>query len=631
MYMEVNLTAMNPYGNWFCRRKEHCDNTPVKRSVPSLLRLDSTGNTCCEKGLNSSIQKSMASCIAKTFSGMTSRSNSRSPDNIVGCVSDYPILQNSFDSACDKNMAAKNCAIMHMRPETSCIGSFQSLAGCKGMNTSSSISQHPGLHQSKFQIPYLQFHPAVFSAHPQQSDSAKKQVTKCQSQRTGKKSNRYFRYGWNAPQRKQSPEGIKSGTPKKSENTTVPKKQKCESKECDKQVEKKISNSEHCDRKNDKKQKTDNESKDILSSPLSNLSLGESVAIKNALNQCSMSSSASNDIEKPKPDWFSIGRRDSESKLSPSNTVIVLDNWDDEISEEFQSENIKLQNDMIDLLATEEEKTNSLEDNIISTETSKSNSFQNVEKICDTLCTDEKVPDESKSQENVADTNAVVTQMCQNSEPHAVLYQRNMNKKGRPSHKKRSRKKGSKHSKSNNIEQGQKRKFEDSTSSKSGACTIAFIIGGSDPHSSLDSESDFSFDSDEDSSDSVDDDIDFVCHFTERLLVNSAPLLMNIICSAKSSPVSQAVSAANREWETMSEKPSTTATQSDRKVHFAEPESLTETYIADDWNRKGPWEEYARDRERFKRRIEEVKGVIDPILCEDHRQHVYSNLMHQTE
>lgn len=91
-------------------------------------------------------------------------------------------------------------------------------------------------------------------------------------------------------------------------------------------------------------------------------------------------------------------------------------------------------------------------------------------------------------------------------------------------------------------------------------------MGGSDPHSSLDSESDFSFDSDEDSSDSVDDDIDFVCHFTERLLVNSAPLLMNIICSAKSSPVSQAVSAANREWETMSEKPSTTATQSDRKV-----------------------------------------------------------------
>lgn len=67
------------------------------------------------------------------------------------------------------------------------------------------------------------------------------------------------------------------------------------------------------------------------------------------------------------------------------------------------------------------------------------------------------------------------------------------------------------------------------------------------------------------------------------------------------------------------------------QVHFAEPESLTETHIADDWNRKGQWEEYARDRERFKRRIEEVKGVIDPILCEDHRQHVYSNLMHQTE
>lgn len=628
--MEKNLTAMNPYGNWFCRRKEHCDNTPVNRkSVPSLLRLDSTGNTCCEKGFNSSLPRNMASCLSKTFNGMTSRNSSRSPDNIVGCVSDYPILQNSFDSVCEKNMAAKTSNTVHMKPETPCIGSFQSLAGCLGKSTSSSSSQHPGLHQRKFQIPYFQFHPAVFSVCPQQSESAKKQFSKCQSQRTGKKSNRYFRYGWNAPQRKQSPEGIKNCTPKKSENGTVHKKQKSEGKECDKQMELKVRNSEHGDRKNDTK--TIDESKDILSSPLSNLSLGESVAIKNALNHCSKSRSASNDVEKPKPDWFSFGRRDSESKLSPSNTVIVLDNWDDEISEEFQSENLKLQNDMIDLLATEEVKKKSEDNGVFSTETSKCNLVQHVEKNCDTLCTDEKMSCESNSQEDVADTDAVVTPMCQNSEPHAVLYQRNLNKKGRPSHKKRSRRKGSKHSKSSNDEQGQKRKFEDGTSPKSGACTIAFIMGGSDPHSSLDTDSDFSFDSDEDSSDSVEDDIDFVCHFSEPLLVNSAPLLMNIMCTGKSTPVSQAVSAANREWEIMSEEPITTATQSDRKVHFAEPENLTETHAADDYNRRGPWEEYARDRERFKRRIEEVKGILDPILCEEHRQHVYSDLMHQNE
>lgn len=52
MFMEVNLIVMNLYGNWFCWRKEYCDNILVKRSVFSLLRFDSMGNICCEKGLN---------------------------------------------------------------------------------------------------------------------------------------------------------------------------------------------------------------------------------------------------------------------------------------------------------------------------------------------------------------------------------------------------------------------------------------------------------------------------------------------------------------------------------------------------------------------------------------------------
>lgn len=64
------------------------------------------------------------------------------------------------------------------------------------------------------------------------------------------------------------------------------------------------------------------------------------------------------------------------------------------------------------------------------------------------------------------------------------------------------------------------------------------------------------------------------------------------------------------------------------QVYFVEFESFIEIYIVDDWNRKGLWEEYVRDRERFKRRIEEVKGVIDFILCEDYRQYVYFNLMY---
>lgn len=110
-----------------------------------------------------------------------------------------------------------------------------------------------------------------------------------------------------------------------------------------------------------------------------------------------MFSLVSNDIEKFKLDWFSFGRRDFEFKFLLLNIVIVLDNWDDEIFEEFQLENIKLQNDMIDLLVIEEEKINLLGDNIILIEIFKSNFFYNVEKICDILCIDEKVFNELKS------------------------------------------------------------------------------------------------------------------------------------------------------------------------------------------------------------------------------------------
>lgn len=39
--------------------------------------------------------------------------------------------------------------------------------------------------------------------------------------------------------------------------------------------------------------------------------------------------------------------------------------------------------------------------------------------------------------------------------------------------------------------------------------------------------------------------------------------------------------------------------------------------------RKGPWEEMARDRERFKRRINCIANVLDPILRSQHRAHVW--------
>ncbi|XP_061180227.1 uncharacterized protein LOC133188752, partial [Saccostrea echinata] len=617
--LRIIVSVMNPYGktkSWFCRT-DRCDSTSVGgRTVPSLLRLDSTGNTLNKRENHTAVNNSMASCFAKTVGGIIQKNNLLSKDNFVGNMSDFPILQNSCDCACDKKMAAKNSDSINM-PVTSCFGSFQGLAGCLGLNACSSISQHPTLHHGHFQLPYLQFHPAVVSAFPRQTESAKKQFVKCQSQRTGKKSNRYFRYGWKAPPRKSSPEGEKAGAETtKSEDASVRKKQKCDKSERTRQdVEK---NSE---KKKEEKANYSN-SGDCLSSHMCNLSLGESVAIENALNDCTALKFVCTDLDKSKPDWFSIGRQESEIKLSPSNTVTVLDNWDDEIYEETQSENTKLQEEISALLATDDVKIGS-KPSANNTQNIGDEPVQSMDMECENTSTTIVKSNCNDSQKIVTDVDGVDTHQCQNNEPHAVLFQRSMHKKCRPSNKKRSRRKSSKHPKSFRCDQGQKRKLEDGNASNCGASAIAFIMGNCDPHSILDSDSEFSFDSDEDSCESMEDDIDF--QFADPL-----SFCEKAIFPTKSSPgqeVSQAVSAANRAWHIGSQESSPKDAQlENKKVHFARAENLTVTHEADEWNRKGHWEEYARDRERFKRRIEELQRVLDPVLKQKHREHVYKKL-----
>lgn len=39
--------------------------------------------------------------------------------------------------------------------------------------------------------------------------------------------------------------------------------------------------------------------------------------------------------------------------------------------------------------------------------------------------------------------------------------------------------------------------------------------------------------------------------------------------------------------------------------------------------RKGPWEEMARDRERFKGRINCIRCILEPILQIQHRTHIW--------
>ncbi|KAM4700033.1 protein phosphatase 1 regulatory subunit 15B [Discoglossus pictus] len=61
-----------------------------------------------------------------------------------------------------------------------------------------------------------------------------------------------------------------------------------------------------------------------------------------------------------------------------------------------------------------------------------------------------------------------------------------------------------------------------------------------------------------------------------------------------------------------------------KKVTFSE--KITEYYVCSDEDRKGPWEEYARDRCRFQRRIHEVETAIGHCFTFIHRQRVWDSM-----
>ncbi|KAL1775175.1 phosphatase 1 regulatory subunit 15B [Sigmodon hispidus] len=60
------------------------------------------------------------------------------------------------------------------------------------------------------------------------------------------------------------------------------------------------------------------------------------------------------------------------------------------------------------------------------------------------------------------------------------------------------------------------------------------------------------------------------------------------------------------------------------KVTFLE--EVTEYYISGDEDRKGPWEEYARDGCRFQKRIQETEDAIGYCLTFEHRERMFSRL-----
>ncbi|XP_053562670.1 protein phosphatase 1 regulatory subunit 15B [Bombina bombina] len=61
-----------------------------------------------------------------------------------------------------------------------------------------------------------------------------------------------------------------------------------------------------------------------------------------------------------------------------------------------------------------------------------------------------------------------------------------------------------------------------------------------------------------------------------------------------------------------------------KKVTFSD--KVTEYYVCSDEIRKGPWEEYARDRCRFQRRIQETKDAIGHCFASEYRQRVWDRM-----
>ncbi|KAK9874266.1 hypothetical protein WA026_002619 [Henosepilachna vigintioctopunctata] len=72
-----------------------------------------------------------------------------------------------------------------------------------------------------------------------------------------------------------------------------------------------------------------------------------------------------------------------------------------------------------------------------------------------------------------------------------------------------------------------------------------------------------------------------------------------------------------------------------KKVRFANDKKLCEIHPMIKWSfayqaaRKGPWEMYARDRERFKNRISLIEGKISHCFEPEHRQKVFNRLFEE--
>ena len=72
-----------------------------------------------------------------------------------------------------------------------------------------------------------------------------------------------------------------------------------------------------------------------------------------------------------------------------------------------------------------------------------------------------------------------------------------------------------------------------------------------------------------------------------------------------------------------------------KKVCFDESKTVVHRMLAWDFayraSRVGPWEEIARDRGRFKTRIQQFESIISPVLTSDHRDKIWKRLSTQSQ
>lgn len=361
---------------------------------------------------------------------------------------------------------------------------------------------------------------------------------------------------------------------------------------------------------------------------------------------------AKQDCEKVKmeiTDWFSMGRSDSIDGTSNVIPLVSVYSATFKKLSDFDHNGAILEKSECEKLETDGKN---IEDS----------SVLEIDK-CDLYCpSDEKQTDNStmSSEKDNKLKHAKMDSSCSEKKESSssdskdysfVLFVRNNNKKCRPSVQKRRRSKArmsdcenSKNQRTRHVSvniqktddrQGKEPDNSECNSEDSSSNAVAFILGF-DPsdndrtrsHSFLVS---FSDSEDTDSDFGSEDDGETFSDENFEDFQFASPLNLNVICSVNKPdrPENSKLKALNMAWK-INIQVKECKSKANRKVHFADENKLEEVHPIIAWSyayqaaRKGPWEEYARDRERFRNRIMAAEKIISPVLQGGHRQNVYS-------